>query len=145
MAVETVVGHDAPQVRVADEEDTEQIVDLTLVPVGAIVEIAEGGHRSGLVGIGLDPQARVVADGEHVVDNLEALVLGGVVDGGDVGDLGVFGGRVVLEEGEDGNDAGRGNVDGELVLPDGEPCNVRHGWTDGVARHTAGCTWADTT
>jgi hypothetical protein len=62
-----------------------------------------------------------VTDGQHVVDDLEALVLGGVVDGGDVGDLGVLGGCVVLEEGEDGEDTGRGDVDGDLILPDGEP------------------------
>ena len=121
MSIETVVGHDAPQVRVTDEEDTKQIVDLTFVPVGAVVEIAERGDGGGLISVGLDPQTRVVADGEHVVDDLEALVLGGVVNSGDVGDLGVLGGCVVLKEGEDGENTGRGNVDGELVLPDGEP------------------------
>lgn len=84
VAVETVVGHDAPQVRVANEEDTKEIVDLAFVPVGAVVQVAEGGDGSGLVSVRLDPQARVVADGQHVVDDLEALVLGGVVDGGDV-------------------------------------------------------------
>jgi hypothetical protein len=58
-----------------------------------------------------------VADTEHVVDDLEALVLGRVVDCGDIGDLGVFGRGVVLEEGEGGDDARRGNVDGQLILP----------------------------
>ena len=120
VTVETIVGHDAPQVRVADEEDTEQVVDLAFVPVGTVVEIAERGHGGGLVSVGLDPQTRVVADGQHVVDDLEALVLGGVVDGGDVGDLGVLGGSVVLQEVEDREDTGRRNVNGELVLPDGE-------------------------
>jgi hypothetical protein len=69
-----------------------------------------------------------VADGEHVVNNLETLVLGGVVDGGDVGNLSVLGGSVVLQEVEDGEDTRRGNVDGELVLPDGEPdsSSTRH-------------------
>lgn len=118
MAVEAVVGHDASEIRVSDEEDAEQIVDLALVPVGAVVEIAQTGHGGGLVGICLDPQARVVADAEHVVDDLEALVLGGVVDCGDVGDLGVLGSGVVLEEGEGGDDARGRDVDGQFILPD---------------------------
>jgi len=62
-----------------------------------------------------------VADAEHVVDDLEALVLGGVVDCGDVGDLGVLGCRVVFKEGENGDNAGWWDVDGQLVLPDREP------------------------
>lgn len=60
-------------------------------------------------------------DGEHVVDNLEALVLGGVVDGGNVRDLGVFGSSVVFEESEGGNDARGRNVDGQFILPYREP------------------------
>jgi hypothetical protein len=52
-----------------------------------------------------------VADGEHVVDDLEALVAGRVVDGGDVADLCEFGGSVVFEEGEDGDDAVGRDVD----------------------------------
>jgi hypothetical protein len=52
-----------------------------------------------------------VADGEHVVDDLEALVAGRVVDSGDVADLCELGGGVVFEEGEDGDDAVRRDVD----------------------------------
>lgn len=61
-----------------------------------------------------------MSDGEQVIDDFEAGIAGGVIDGGDVADLGEFGCRVVLEEGESGDDAGRGDVDGELVFPDGE-------------------------
>lgn len=104
-----------------DEEDTEEIVDFTLVPVGAVVERCDGRDGRGLVRVGLHPDARVVTDGQHVVDDLETLVAGGVVYGGDVGDLGELGGGVVFEEGEGGNDAGGRDVDGELILPDGEP------------------------
>ena len=59
----------------------------------------------------IDADARVVADGEHVVDDLEALVAGRVVDSGDVADLCEFGGGVVFEEGEDGDDAVGRDVD----------------------------------
>jgi len=111
VSVEAVIGHDAPQIGVTDEEDTEHVVDLTLVPVGAVVEACDGGYRRGLVGVGLDANARVVTDGEHVVDDLEALVAGRVVDGGDVANLCEFGGGVVFEEGEDGDDAVGRDVD----------------------------------
>lgn len=115
VSVEAVVGHDAPQIGVTDEEDTEHVVDLTLVPVGTVVEACDGGYGRSLVGVGLDADARVVADGEHVVDDLEALVAGRVVDGGDVADLCEFGGGVVFEEGEDGDDAVGRDVDLEVL------------------------------
>ena len=104
----------------ARKYDTEQIVHLALIPVGAIVQRADARHSGGLIGIGLHADPAVVAHGKHVVDDLEALVFAWVVDGGDVADLGVFGGGVVFEEGEDGDDARRGDVDGEFVLPYGE-------------------------
>jgi hypothetical protein len=124
VAVETVVGHDATEIGVSNEEDTEQIVDLTFVPVGTVVETAKRRNGSGLVGVGLDADTGVVADGEHVVDDLETLVAGGVIDSGDVADLGELGGGVVLEEVEDGEDGGGGDVDDELILPYREPGRI---------------------
>merc|ERR1711977_278396 len=124
VSVETVVGHDSPQVWVIDEEDTEEIVDFTLVPVGTVVEGCDGWDGSGLVRVGLHPDTRVVTDRQHVVDDLETLVAGRVVYGGDVGDLGELGGGVVFEEGEGGDDAGGRDVDGELILPNGELLDV---------------------
>jgi len=107
VSVEAIVGHNASEIGVADEEDTEHVVDLTLVPVGTVVETCDGWYGRCLVGIGLHANARVVADREQVVDDLETLVAGRVVDGGDVADLGVLGGGVVFEEGEDGKDTVR--------------------------------------
>ena len=146
VAVEAVVGHDAPQIGVVDEEDTEHVVNLTLVPVGTVVKACDGGYGRGLVGVGLDADARVVADGEHVVDDLETLVAGRVVDSGDVADLCELGGGVVFEEGEDGDNTVGRDIDleglsvsvwrrvllllllqcwertyGQLILPDREP------------------------
>jgi hypothetical protein len=118
VAVETVVGHDATKIGVPNEENTEQVVDFTLVPVGTIVETAKRRDGCGLVGVGLDTDTGVVADGKHVVDNLEALVAGRVIDSGDVADLSELCGGVVLEEVEDGEDGGGGNVNDELILPD---------------------------
>ena len=96
----------------SDEKHTEQIIHLALVPVGAVVEAADGGHGGGFVGVGLDADAGVVAHREQVVDDFEAVGAGRVVDGGDVGDLGEFGGGVVFEEGEGGEDAVGRDVDG---------------------------------
>jgi hypothetical protein len=125
--IKAVVGHDSPEVRVANKENTKQVVHLSLVPIGSVIEIAETGNRCRLIRIRLDPQARVVTDTEHVVDDLEALVLGGIVDGRDVRDLGILGGGVVLEEGKGWDDARGRNVNGQLVLPDRESVLIRIG------------------
>lgn len=121
VTIEAVIGHDASQIGVVGEEDTKQIPDFALIPVGTVVKAGDGWNGGGLVGVGLDTDTRVVADGQHVVDNLEALVAGGVVDSGNVAHCGELGGCVVFEEAEDGDDARGGDVDGELILPDGEP------------------------
>ena len=44
VAVEAIVGHDASEIGVTDEEDTKHVVDFTLVPVGAVVEACDGGY-----------------------------------------------------------------------------------------------------
>lgn len=62
-----------------------------------------------------------MTNAEQVVHDLEALVLGRIVDGSDVRDLGVFRCAVVFEEGEDGYDTRRRDVDGQFVFPDREP------------------------
>lgn len=62
MSIKPVIRHDTPQIWVTCEEDTEQVVYFTLVPVGAIVEVADRGHGCRFVGVSLDADARVVAD-----------------------------------------------------------------------------------
>jgi hypothetical protein len=93
---------------VARKEDAEEIVDFAFIPVCAVVEGGYAGDRGGFVGVGFHAETGVVSDGEEVVDYFEAVVFGGVVDRGYVGDLGVFGCGVVFEEGEDWEDAGGG-------------------------------------
>lgn len=124
VAVKAVVGHDASQIGVVGEEDTEHVIDLTLVPQSALEQTSYAGHRGGLVGVGLDTDAGVVANTEQVVNDLETLVPCGEVNTGDIGDLGEFGRSMVLEEAHHGNDTGGGSVDGELVLPHGELLDV---------------------
>lgn len=124
MAIEAVIRHDAPQIRVAGEEDAKQIIHLALVPIGPVIQMRDGWDGGGFIRIGLDADATVVAHGEEVVDDFEAVGAGGVVDAGDVGDHGVFGRGVGFQEGDGRGHAGRGDVDGEFVLPDGELLDV---------------------
>jgi hypothetical protein len=120
MTIKAVVSHYPSQIGMACEKNAEQIVDFALVPVGAIVEAAEGRHWRGLIGVCLHPYARVVSDGQEVVHDLEALVFGGVVYSSDIRDLGVFGCCVILEESEERDNTGWWNMNGELIFPDGE-------------------------
>lgn len=79
----------------ANEEDAEHVVGLALVPVGAGEETCDAGNRRGLVGVGLDSEPGVVANAKEIVDDFEALVAGGEVDGRDGADLSELGGGVV--------------------------------------------------
>lgn len=124
MTVETVIGHDTAQIGVSREEDTEHVVDLTLVPQSTLEQTSHTGDGGGLVGVGLDTDAGVVADTQQVVDDLETLVTGGEVDTGDIGDLSELGGGVVLQEAHDGDNTGWRGVDSKLVLPNGELLDV---------------------
>ena len=65
-----------------------------------------------------------MTNAEKIVDHFEPLVLGRVVDGGDVGKLGEFGGGVVLQEAKYRDDARWGNANGQFVFPDGELLDV---------------------
>lgn len=148
MPVKAVVGHDPPQIWMSHEEHSEQIVDFTLIPIGAIVERSDRRHRRSFVGISLDTDACIVSDGEEVVDDFESSVAGGIVHGSDVAYLGELGSGVVFEEVKGGNDAGGWDVDGEFVLPDGESERLRSALVLMYPRrdvvHTVGCIWVDT-
>ena len=100
------------------EEHSEKIVNFSLVPVGAVVEAANGRNGCGFVCVGLDPNARVVSNAQHVVHNFESLISCRVVNSCDVGNLGELGCGVVLEEVEDGDHALRWDVDDKLIFPD---------------------------
>lgn len=124
MAIKSIIGQHTAEIGMTGEEDAEHVVHFTFVPKSAV---EEAGHtRDGLclVAVCLDADTRVVADTEHVVDNLESLIAGGIIDRSYIGDLCVLGGGVVLEECHDGDQARRRNVDGKLVLPDGKLLDV---------------------
>lgn len=80
----------------ACEENTIEIVHLSLVPVGTIEKTGDTGDGGCFVGIGLDADSGVVSDGEKVVDDFETVLAGGVVGSSDGADLGEFGSGVVF-------------------------------------------------
>lgn len=124
MPIKPIIRHDAPEIWVACEEDAEQIIHFPLVPIRAVIQMRDGRHGGGFIRIGLHADAAIVAHRQQIVDDFEAVGAGRVVDAGDVGDHGVFGGGVGFQEGDGGGDAGGGDVDGEFILPDGELLDV---------------------
>jgi hypothetical protein len=139
VTLETVVGEDTTKIRVSREKDAVHVPRLTLVPaknassaldskgsrregenapVGTTEDVDDGRNRRSLVGVSLDTDAGVVANGEEVVDDLESLATGRVVGTRNVHHRLVLGVGVVAKEEHDGLDGGRGDVEGQLVLVD---------------------------
>src|SRR5579871_6656125 len=71
---EAVVGQDPPQVRVAAEQDAEQVEGLALVPVRARPDLADrvDQRRLATLAVGAKPQAAVVLDRQQLVGDREA-------------------------------------------------------------------------
>jgi hypothetical protein len=75
---------------VSNEEDAKHVVDLTLIPVGSVVEAGNRWYRLRLVGIGLDAYPGVVSDAQKVIDDLESLITGREIDSRDIRNCGEF-------------------------------------------------------
>lgn len=71
----------------ANKEDTEQVVNLTFVPVGTIVEARNARNWRGFVRICLHSNSGIVAYAQKIVDDLESLIPCWKIDGSDIGDL----------------------------------------------------------
>lgn len=95
---EAVVGQDATQIGVVGEEDAVHVPDLSLVPVGRLEHLIARVHGRQLVRVGLDPHARVVAHGQQIVDDLEAILPAGHIHARNVRQVGELGIVVVLQE-----------------------------------------------
>lgn len=67
-----------------NEEDSEEVIDFTFVPVRAVIETAKTGNGGSLIGVGLDANAGVVAYGKEVVDNFKTLITGREVNSGNI-------------------------------------------------------------
>lgn len=81
-----------------NEKDSEEVIYLPFIPHCAVIEGSDTWYGRSLVSICFDPYAAIVADREQIVDDFETVVAGGVINGRNVSDRGVFGRRVVFEE-----------------------------------------------
>ena len=95
MALEAVIGQDAPQIGVVAEKDAKQIPSLALEPIAAAEDRDGGRDGRDLISVSLDSDAGRVLDGEQVIDDFEAFGSGGEVDAADVHHLLVLGVGVV--------------------------------------------------
>lgn len=89
-----------------------------------------------------------MAHREEIVDDLESLVSGGIIDGGNVGYASEFGSGVVLQKRKGRYDARWWDVDGELVLPDRKSTRISMSVLQSftfveIGPPTAECTWVD--
>lgn len=124
MPIEAIVRHDTSQVRMSDEENTKQIVCLTFVPVGAIIEAGDRWNRCNLVGICLDADTRIVVNRQQVVNDLKAITSCWVINASDIGDLSELCSCMILEKFEYRDDGRWSDIDCQLVFPHGELLNL---------------------
>lgn len=61
-----------------------------------------------------------MSDAEKIINDFETLAPCRIIDSCNIRHHGILGSGVVFEKGDDRNNAGRGNIDCELILPDGE-------------------------
>lgn len=73
MTLKSIICHDSSQIRVTEEENTEQIPNLSLVPIGGSENTSGTGNRGHFIRVRLDSDARVELDTEEVVDDFESL------------------------------------------------------------------------
>ena len=116
MPLETVIGEDAAQVRVAGEQDAVHVVGFALEPVGAREDRTGRGDGFPFGNGRLDADALVLARRQKVVHHVEARgtprpVHTAAVDIGDELAL-----RVVTQEGEKLKEPRRRDVDRQLVI-----------------------------
>ncbi len=55
MALKLMMAQNAPQIRMAAERHPEHVIDLALVPVGAVIQPCRGGNRFIFGDAGPDP------------------------------------------------------------------------------------------
>ena len=105
MTVEAVVGENAPQIRVAIEQDAEQVIDFALEPVGAGIDRGRARDRRLFVGRELDADAAVQPGRQKMIDDFESLLALGIIHAGNIDDRDELSCRIVAQKPEDLDDA----------------------------------------
>lgn len=108
----------------SSEEDSVHIPGFTLEPVDRVEQSSKRGNGGDLVGVGLDTNTGVKTNRQTVVDDLETVGARGVIDSANIHDLLELRVGVITQELHDGQDGVGGDVDGELILIDGELLDV---------------------
>lgn len=120
------------------KEDTKQVPYFPLVPVGSVIDPYTRWYGRNLICVRLDPDSRLVCDGEKVindlkkyasafsVDNLsivthlETEIPRRIINRCDIHDGFVLTLRVISKKCQDGYDRLRGDIDRKFILVDGE-------------------------
>ena len=98
MALEAVIGEEAPEIGMAREQDAVEVVGLALEPVGA-PGTAPTMLGTGVCGVGLDAHADAVVQprAQQVIDDVEALLAVGIVDAANVDQAAEAAERIVAQ------------------------------------------------
>lgn len=124
VSFEAIVCHDSPQVRVTQEEDTKQVPNLPLVPIGGSEHTRRTWNRCDLICIRLDSDSRVELDAQQMVYDFESLGTCGVVGSRDVHQRSELTLSVVSKESQGGDDGRWVDIECQFVLDDGELLDV---------------------
>jgi len=116
VALETVVCEDPSEVRVSREEDSIKIPGLSFVPVGTPVDRSGTRYGRHLIRIGFDPDPTLILYAQKVINDLEPLLSGRIIDTIDRDQTLVLSAGMVPEERQDGDDSGGRDVEREFVL-----------------------------
>ena len=115
MALETVVGQQAPQVGMIGEQDAIHIENLALRPVGRGMNGYDGIDQFVLGHAELHADALVLGHGQKMVNHVETLLAVGIVHGGDIDQRGELARRVGFEKLDKIDDMGRSHIDLQFV------------------------------
>lgn len=105
VTLESVIGQNAAQVGVVGEEDTVHVPDFTFIPIGRLVHFAGGIQWSKFICVGLDTNARVVAQRQQIVDNLEAVLAARYIHASYVHQVGELCLMMILQELQHGHNS----------------------------------------
>ncbi len=118
MALETVVGQDAAQIGIAVEDDAEHVPRLALEPAGRGEQRDDGRHGGLLVGVQLHADTLIMLQRQQVVDDLEALFAGRIIDAANIHQLLELAVAVVAQERHHLGDGGGADGDHQFALGD---------------------------
>src|SRR5450631_103398 len=107
----------------ACKNHAEKIVRLALEPIGGRIKARERGDRSRLAGFDLDANAAVVLGREEMGDNVETLLAGRIVDGGEIDETNEKLAWIVTQIGHRFNEPGRLDRHGQLAESRRYPAN----------------------